>query len=298
MAHQKQMRRDSLQRSESSAVNLLTLGSTSLEPLARLHRPGGERRSAARSASPAGARRRGGVRRGRLVARLCRRAEPPFERSGWNLPVPTVVMAIAGADREISSLEMGEKAQRVFRRGLLKSARATSAWILTAGLNSGVADLVGRTLYESDAKVPCVGIAPWRRVAYHEEMESRGAGRLYRYGECRDAQRKYVAGELELETHHSHFILVDDDTRRLHAGDRHVSERDTGLPEDSLASPNASPPLSPVGPVEGATAEDERRGGRIHGLRAALLDTLCGGEASSPSRDGEGGATVPRRRRR
>ena len=35
MAHQKQMRRDSLQRSESSAVNLLTLGSTSLEPLAR-----------------------------------------------------------------------------------------------------------------------------------------------------------------------------------------------------------------------------------------------------------------------
>ena len=31
-----------LQRSESSAVNLLTLGSTSLEPLARLHRPGGE----------------------------------------------------------------------------------------------------------------------------------------------------------------------------------------------------------------------------------------------------------------
>ena len=30
MAHQKQMRRDSLQRSESSAVNLLTLGSTYL----------------------------------------------------------------------------------------------------------------------------------------------------------------------------------------------------------------------------------------------------------------------------
>ena len=294
MAHQKQMRRDSLQRSESSAVNLLTHGGSSLEPLARLHRPGGE---------PAigGSLRFAGSRRApsRWVC-VAADSSPDFvdglktlmiERSGWNLPVPTVVMAIAGADREISSLEMGEKAQRVFRRGLLKSARATSAWILTAGLNSGVADLVGRTLYESDAKVPCVGIAPWRRVAYHEEMESRGAGRLYRYGECRDAQRKYVAGELELETHHSHFILVDDDTRRLHAGDRHVSERDTGLPEDSLASPNASPPLSPVGPVEGATAEDERRGSRIHELRAALLDTLCGGEASSPSRDGEGGFT-------
>ena len=31
--------------------------------------------------------------------------------------------------------------------------------------DAGVADLVGRTLYESDAKVPCVGIAPWRRGA-------------------------------------------------------------------------------------------------------------------------------------
>ena len=126
MAHQKQMRRDSLQRSESSAVNLLTLGSTSLEPLARLHRPGGE---------PAigGSIRFAGSRRApsRWVC-VAADSSPDFvdglkqlllERSGWNLPVPTVVMAIAGADREISSLEMGEKAQRVFRRGCSIGAR-------------------------------------------------------------------------------------------------------------------------------------------------------------------------------
>ena len=113
----------------------------------------------------------------------------------WRLPAPSVVISVAGG---AASLDLNDKQKLVFRRGLLQAARRAMStgsingsageegevpmapWIFTGGTNSGVMELVGRTMQglEPDVSpaVPCIGIAPWGIVSQRQHLSSKSAG--------------------------------------------------------------------------------------------------------------------------
>ncbi|MFH4982472.1 hypothetical protein AB6A40_009181, partial [Gnathostoma spinigerum] len=64
----------------------------------------------------------------------------------WNLDPPRLVITVHGG---ISNFEVQDKLGRVFREGLLRAAQTTGAWIITAGIDSGVVRHVAIALDEA-----------------------------------------------------------------------------------------------------------------------------------------------------
>ena len=168
----------------------------------------------------------------------------------WRLPAPSVIISVTGG---ASSLELNDKQRLVFRRGLLQAARRASTggsgeegempmapWLISGGTNSGVMELVGRTMQGLEADVtppiPCIGIAPWGIVSQREHMaraptrNRRGGGggggaaasdaassgkkrsRLgvrYVYGSKPDDPSTSEDEKNQLDANHTHFLLVD-----------------------------------------------------------------------------------------
>lgn len=52
----------------------------------------------------------------------------------WGLELPKLVISIHGG---IPNFELQPKLKRMFRKGLLKAAKTTGAWIITGGTNTG-----------------------------------------------------------------------------------------------------------------------------------------------------------------
>ena len=52
----------------------------------------------------------------------------------WNLELPKLLISVHGG---IANFDLQPKLKRVFKQGLLKAARTTGAWIVSAGINTG-----------------------------------------------------------------------------------------------------------------------------------------------------------------
>jgi transient receptor potential cation channel subfamily M protein 3 len=52
----------------------------------------------------------------------------------WGLALPKLLITVHGG---ILNFDLQPKLKRVFRKGLLKAARTTGAWIITGGTNTG-----------------------------------------------------------------------------------------------------------------------------------------------------------------
>ncbi|KAL3892998.1 MAG: hypothetical protein SGPRY_014575, partial [Prymnesium sp.] len=114
---------------------------------------------------------------------------------------------------------MEKKQQLVFRRGLLKAARRTRAWILTGGSHAGVMAMVGQTVRQAseDQHVVCLGVSSWGAVLGHEKMEKKGNGKVFQYSqreltEAEDGEGEEGEGKerVALDPYHTHFVFVDD----------------------------------------------------------------------------------------
>ncbi len=94
-----------------------------------------------------------------------------FHEEGWNLQKPNLILTVTGGAQKFSLPYLVKKA---FKRGLVKAAASTGAWIITGGTNAGVMRLVGEAVadegqkYNSDFTV--LGIAAWGRIAYRNRM--------------------------------------------------------------------------------------------------------------------------------
>lgn len=64
----------------------------------------------------------------------------------WRLEPPRLLISVHGG---MSNFEVQEKLGRLFREGLLKAAQTTGAWIVTAGVDSGVVRHVAQALDEA-----------------------------------------------------------------------------------------------------------------------------------------------------
>ncbi|RZB49885.1 hypothetical protein BDFB_009749, partial [Asbolus verrucosus] len=89
----------------------------------------------------------------------------------WNLELPKLLISIQGGK---ANFELQPKLKKVLRKGLLKAARSTGAWIFTGGTNTGVTRHIGDALLlersQRTGRVNTLGIAPWGIVENNHEL--------------------------------------------------------------------------------------------------------------------------------
>uniref|UniRef100_A0A671N6H1 Transient receptor potential cation channel, subfamily M, member 2 n=1 Tax=Sinocyclocheilus anshuiensis TaxID=1608454 RepID=A0A671N6H1_9TELE len=130
----------------------------------------------------------------------------------WKLRSPNLLISVTGGAKNFYiKTHLKDK----FRRGLIKVAQTTGAWILTGGTHAGVMKHVGMAVRDytlssglMEGQIVVIGVAPWgvihnRHALVHPEgcfpayyaLDEQGQGRL----SC-------------LDINHTHFLLVDDGT--------------------------------------------------------------------------------------
>ncbi|XP_023931927.1 transient receptor potential cation channel subfamily M member 3-like [Lingula anatina] len=125
----------------------------------------------------------------------------------WGLELPKLLISVHGG---IVNFDLQPKLKRVFRKGLLKAANTTGAWIVTGGTNTGVTRHVGEGIGEQSLKtrnnIVTIGIAPWGIV--HNRQELIGKDVVRPYHAIAPSHSHYAV----LNQYHSYFFLVDNGT--------------------------------------------------------------------------------------
>ncbi|XP_043250492.1 transient receptor potential cation channel trpm isoform X3 [Colletes gigas] len=133
-----------------------------------------------------------------IVQLLCRE---------WNLGLPKLLITVHGGR---PNFDLQPSLKKVLRKGLLKAAKTTGAWIFTGGTNTGVTRQVGDALLlersQRQGRVVSIGIAPWGILDKSHELVSRGGEVPY---DCLSSPwSKYAV----LNNRHAYFLLVDNGT--------------------------------------------------------------------------------------
>ncbi|XP_045501553.1 transient receptor potential cation channel trpm isoform X6 [Colias croceus] len=122
----------------------------------------------------------------------------------WALERPKLLITIQGGK---ANFDLQPKLKKVLRKGLLKAAKTTGAWIFTGGTNTGVTRQVGDALQlersQRAGRVVSIGIAPWGIVEGANELI--GRGRDVPYHAMASPRSKLAV----LNNRHAYFLLVD-----------------------------------------------------------------------------------------
>ncbi|XP_059155365.1 transient receptor potential cation channel subfamily M member 3-like isoform X3 [Physella acuta] len=132
----------------------------------------------------------------------------------WGLDLPKLLITVHGG---ILNFDLQPKLKRVFRKGLLKAARTTGAWIVTNGTNTGVTRHVGDAISDRTTKarnkVVAIGITPWGIVENKEDLLGRDIVVPYH---CVSSTKTNTS---VLNSNHSYFLLVDNGTVGKYGGE-------------------------------------------------------------------------------
>ncbi|XP_067849808.1 transient receptor potential cation channel subfamily M member 5 [Heptranchias perlo] len=177
-----------------------------------------------------------GKKHGKFVQVSCNTPPPAiFEllTGEWNVPAPNLVVSIVGGEENV---QMKPWLRDTIRKGLVKAAQSTGAWIITSGLRVGITRHIGEAVRDhalastsSKIKVFAIGISPWGVISNREALAN-----VKKHSPATYQVEESTQGPLQsLDNNHSHFILVDDETpngttelwlKLL----RHISEQRTG----------------------------------------------------------------------
>lgn len=91
---------------------------------------------------------------------------------GWNLQPPRLLLSVTGGAKKFN---IPSQMRQAFKRGLVKVASTTGAWIISGGTNTGVMKLVGEAVSEEfysikGSKIVVLGIATWGQIALRDLM--------------------------------------------------------------------------------------------------------------------------------
>ncbi|KAL4833984.1 hypothetical protein H8958_014179 [Nasalis larvatus] len=130
----------------------------------------------------------------------------------WGLDVPNLLISVTGGAKNFN---MKPRLKSIFRRGLVKVAQTTGAWIITGGSHAGVMKQVGEAVRDfslsssyKEGEVITIGVATWGTVHRREGLIHPTGSFPAEYILDEDGQGNLTC----LDSNHSHFILVDDGT--------------------------------------------------------------------------------------
>ncbi|KAL8563213.1 hypothetical protein ACOMHN_053960 [Nucella lapillus] len=137
----------------------------------------------------------------------------------WNMERPNLLISVTGGAK---NFQMRLRLKDAFRRGLMKAALSTGAWIVTGGTNTGVMKHVGEAVRDygltAEGRVICIGITPWGCVQSREVLECQGQTKPRgKWPAEYQIMDKQAHKQSFLDPNHSHFILVDNGTQRKFA---------------------------------------------------------------------------------
>ncbi|NXK33196.1 TRPM5 protein, partial [Piprites chloris] len=154
----------------------------------------------------------------------------------WKLPAPNLVVSLVG---EEENFQMKPWLRDTLKKGLIKAAQSTGAWIFTSALRVGITRHLGQAVQDlalastsSRVSVIAIGITSLRKIQHREVLDNTKNGSLVHYQSGDDIQ----GPPYSLDHNHSHFILVDhvtpdepDGTTKLcFSLEKHISEQRTG----------------------------------------------------------------------
>ncbi|CAH2306513.1 transient receptor potential cation channel subfamily M member 2 isoform X1, partial [Pelobates cultripes] len=130
----------------------------------------------------------------------------------WGLEVPNLLISVTGGAK---NFHMKMRLKNIFRRGLVKAAQTTGAWIITGGSHAGVMKQVGEAVRDfcmgssnKDNDIVTIGIATWGIVHNRKSLISTTGAFPAEY----QLDEENQGNQSCLDNNHSHFILVDDGT--------------------------------------------------------------------------------------
>uniref|UniRef100_G1QP26 Transient receptor potential cation channel subfamily M member 2 n=1 Tax=Nomascus leucogenys TaxID=61853 RepID=G1QP26_NOMLE len=130
----------------------------------------------------------------------------------WGLDVPNLLISVTGGAKNFN---MKPRLKSIFRRGLVKVAQTTGAWIITGGSHAGVMKQVGEAVRDfslsssyKEGELITIGVATWGTLHRRESLIHPTGSFPAEYILDEDGQGNLTC----LDSNHSHFILVDDGT--------------------------------------------------------------------------------------
>ncbi|NWX97608.1 TRPM5 protein, partial [Nothoprocta ornata] len=154
----------------------------------------------------------------------------------WKLPAPNLVVSLVG---EEENFQMKPWLRDTLKKGLIKAAQSTGAWIFTSALRVGITRQLGQAVRDhalastsSKVRVIAIGITSLRKIQHREILDNIKNENPVHYQADDNAQGPLYS----LDHNHSHFILVDhitpdepDGTTKLRLTlEKHISEQRTG----------------------------------------------------------------------
>jgi hypothetical protein len=95
---------------------------------------------------------------------------------GWQLQAPKLIISVTGGAQKFT---IPQRMKKAFKRGLIKAAASTGAWIITGGTNAGVMRLVGEAVadefHAQSNNLVVLGIATWGKIALRDKMQVKKA---------------------------------------------------------------------------------------------------------------------------
>ncbi|KAM4535007.1 transient receptor potential cation channel subfamily M member 4-like [Fundulus diaphanus] len=93
----------------------------------------------------------------------------------WGLSLPNLVVSVVGGE---GHAKIKPWVRDILRKGLVRAAQSTGAWILTGGLREGLSRCVGDAVRDhraaasavSQKKVVAIGVAPWGLVHNRQQL--------------------------------------------------------------------------------------------------------------------------------
>ncbi|XP_006893434.1 PREDICTED: transient receptor potential cation channel subfamily M member 5 [Elephantulus edwardii] len=155
----------------------------------------------------------------------------------WHLPAPNLVVSLVGEERPFT---MKPWLRDVLRKGLVKAAQSTGAWLLTSALRVGLARHMAQAVRDhslastsAKVRVVAIGMAPLGRVLHRQLLEDFKEDIPIHYPEDASDSQGLLC---PLDNNYSHLILVGDSTPRTADGstelrlrlEKHISEQRTG----------------------------------------------------------------------
>ncbi|XP_004916435.2 transient receptor potential cation channel subfamily M member 4 isoform X2 [Xenopus tropicalis] len=153
----------------------------------------------------------------------------------WKIPPPNLVVSVVGGDGDF---KMKTWLKDILRKGLVKAAQSTGAWIMTGGMQVGIGKYVGEAVRDhatansnSRTKVVAMGIAPWGIVHNRQSLVNpKGSFPATYYMDNVDGPT------YSLDNNYSVFLLADDGTHGQMGGEtsfrfrleEHISRQKTG----------------------------------------------------------------------
>ncbi|KAM9078718.1 LOW QUALITY PROTEIN: transient receptor potential cation channel subfamily M member 5 [Megaptera novaeangliae] len=154
----------------------------------------------------------------------------------WHLPAPNLVVSLVGEERPFA---LKPWLRDVLRKGLVKAAQSTRAWILTSALRVGLARYVGQAVRDhspasmsTKARVVAIGIASLGRVLHRRLLDDAQEDSPVHYPMDDGGRQGPLCAP---NSNHPHFILVDpgpgegsEPTELRLRLEKHISEQRTG----------------------------------------------------------------------